>query len=32
VSAALATADAAPYPDPSHAYTDVLDTGADRWT
>jgi pyruvate dehydrogenase E1 component alpha subunit len=32
VSAALAAADAAPYPDPSRAYTDVLDTGAGRWT
>ncbi|HEX5640521.1 MAG TPA: thiamine pyrophosphate-dependent dehydrogenase E1 component subunit alpha [Burkholderiaceae bacterium] len=32
VQAALATADAAPFPDASCAYTDVLDTGAGRWT
>jgi pyruvate dehydrogenase E1 component alpha subunit len=32
VQAALATADAAPFPDASRAYTDVLDTGAGRWT
>jgi pyruvate dehydrogenase E1 component alpha subunit len=32
VEAALAVADAAPFPDPSCAYTDVLDTGAGRWT
>jgi acetoin:2,6-dichlorophenolindophenol oxidoreductase subunit alpha len=32
VQAALAAAEAAPFPDPSRAYTDVLDTGAGRWT
>jgi pyruvate dehydrogenase E1 component alpha subunit len=32
VDAALAVAESAPFPDPSRAYTDVLDTGAGRWT
>lgn len=32
VEAALAAAEAAPFPDASRAYTDVLDTGAGRWT
>ena len=32
VDAALAIAESAPFPDPSLAYTDVLDTGAGRWT
>ncbi|MGB3429816.1 MAG: thiamine pyrophosphate-dependent dehydrogenase E1 component subunit alpha [Burkholderiaceae bacterium] len=32
VQAALAAADAAPFPDAACAYTDVLDTGAGRWT
>jgi pyruvate dehydrogenase E1 component alpha subunit len=32
VQAALAAADAAPFPDASCAYTDVLDTGAGQWT
>lgn len=32
VDAALAAAEAAPYPPPAAAYTDVLDTGAGRWT
>jgi acetoin:2,6-dichlorophenolindophenol oxidoreductase subunit alpha len=32
VEDALAAAAAAPFPDPSSAYTDVLDTGAGRWT
>jgi len=32
VDAALAAAECAPFPDPSRAYTDVLDTGAGRWT
>jgi len=32
VDAALAAAESAPFPDPSRAYTDVLDTGAGRWT
>jgi pyruvate dehydrogenase E1 component alpha subunit len=32
VEAALVAADAAPFPDAACAYTDVLDTGAGRWT
>jgi len=32
VDAALAVAESSPFPDPSLAYTDVLDTGAGRWT
>jgi pyruvate dehydrogenase E1 component alpha subunit len=32
VDAALAAAEAAPFPDPARAYADVLDTGAERWT
>jgi TPP-dependent pyruvate/acetoin dehydrogenase alpha subunit len=32
VDAALAVAEAASFPDASRAYTDVLDTGAGRWT
>jgi len=32
VDSALAAAEAAPFPDPSMAYTDVLDCGAGRWT
>jgi acetoin:2,6-dichlorophenolindophenol oxidoreductase subunit alpha len=32
VDDALGAADAAPFPAPSSAYTDVLDTGAGRWT
>ena len=31
VQSALAAADAAPFPDASRAYTDVLDTGAGQW-
>jgi len=31
VQAALDAAEAAPFPDAAHAYTDVLDTGAGRW-
>jgi pyruvate dehydrogenase E1 component alpha subunit len=31
VDAALATADAAPFPEPAQAYIDVQDTGAGRW-
>jgi len=31
VAAALATAHAAPWPEPRAAYTDVQDTGAGRW-
>ena len=32
VDSALAAAEAAPFPEPSMAYTDVLDCGAGRWT
>jgi pyruvate dehydrogenase E1 component alpha subunit len=32
VDAALAIAEAAPYPEASRAYADVLDTGGGRWT
>jgi len=32
VEAALAAAAGAPFPDAARAYTDVLDTGAGRWT
>jgi pyruvate dehydrogenase E1 component alpha subunit len=32
VQAALVAAEAAPFPEVSRAYTDVLDTGARRWT
>jgi pyruvate dehydrogenase E1 component alpha subunit len=32
VDAALAIAEAAPFPDASGAYADVLDTGSGRWT
>jgi pyruvate dehydrogenase E1 component alpha subunit len=32
VEAALSSAERAPFPDPSRAYTDVLDTGDGRWT
>jgi pyruvate dehydrogenase E1 component alpha subunit len=31
VANALAAADAAPWPEPGAAYTDVLDSGAGRW-
>ena len=31
VQAALAAAEAAPWPDPAAAYTDVQDTGAGTW-
>jgi acetoin:2,6-dichlorophenolindophenol oxidoreductase subunit alpha len=31
VESAVAVATAAPWPDPSAAYTDIQDTGADRW-
>ena len=31
IAAALALAEAAPWPDPSEAYTDIQDTGAGQW-
>ncbi len=31
VEAALAKADAAPWPDAAHAFTDIQDTGAGQW-